>query len=86
MSASPQELVKFAHALNRETIHEQQKHIQAMEIAMRGMLKWIDDYASDHDGDSYFTSTGCIECTLGTVPNTLNTGLCVIHQARRLLK
>jgi hypothetical protein len=28
---------------------------------------------------------GCIECTCGTTPNNLNTGLCAHHDALRLL-
>lgn len=28
---------------------------------------------------------GCIECTCGTTPNNLNTGLCAFHEMARLL-
>lgn len=35
------------------------------------------EYADMEDGAP--VDAGCIECTCGTVPNTLNTGLCAHH-------
>lgn len=36
--------------------------------------------------DSAPVDAGCIECTCGTVPNTLNTGLCAHHKRVHAIK
>jgi hypothetical protein len=35
--------------------------------------------------DRFLADAGCIECTVGTVPNNRNTGLCGYHEARAVL-
>ncbi len=39
----------------------------------------------DHDPERDEADAGCIECTLGTVPKRLETGLCLYHKAEALL-
>lgn len=37
-------------------------------------------------GEAMPMDAGCIQCTAGTVPNNLNTGLCGYHAAKGLLE
>ena len=53
--------------------------------ALERMVKAHDDLLGDTEGRFPPADHGCIECTLGTVPNRLNTGLCAYHAAKRLL-
>lgn len=68
------------------------KAISALPELIRALKRFVDDidnYVSNNDGhypeDSDMPDAGCIECTLGTVPNDRNTGLCAYHQAREAL-
>ncbi len=59
----------------------------AMAEALEAFVKTYDDYVSNHDGLCPFDcpDAGCIECTIGTVPNDKNTGLCAYHLAKAAL-
>ena len=56
-----------------------------LATALRRYLVDFDEIASETEGKYPFTDAGCIKCTAGTVPNKLNTGLCLYHLARDLL-
>jgi len=60
-----------------------QEQNKALREALKGMVdeweQWEELEERTH------LNSGCIECTAGTVPNHLNTGLCVYHKARSLL-
>lgn len=56
-----------------------------LELALGGCVKIIEDSWSDSDGRYPYPDGGCIDCTLGTVPNHLSTGPCAYHEAKRLL-
>jgi hypothetical protein len=45
-----------------------------------------DEMRSNSEGAYPPPDSGCIECTVGTVPNKWNTGLCVYHKAQFLLE
>lgn len=40
----------------------------------------------EHDEEVTPPDTGCLECSLGTVPKHLETGPCLYHQACELLR
>jgi hypothetical protein len=52
------------------------------------LKRYVDDhdsYVANNDGhhpEEDMPDAGCIECTIGTTPNHLNTGLCRYHQAK----
>lgn len=54
--------------------------------ALRRMVKAHDDLSADTDGETPRADPGCIECTVGTVPNDRNTGLCAYHNASRVIR
>ncbi len=49
-----------------------------MAEALEGLLR---RYDPENAGAAFEPDGGCIECTVGTVPNHLNTGLCPYHKA-----
>lgn len=57
----------------------------AMYKTLQGLVELIKDIASDSEGRYPHPNTGCIECTVGTVPDKYNTGLCALHMAKSLL-
>ena len=61
--------------------------VTELETALRRLLQCLDDEASNREGEYVLPpDAGCIECTLGTVPNDKNTGLCAYHSAQKVLK
>jgi hypothetical protein len=64
------------------------KLIAASPDLLAALKRYVDDhdhYVDNNDGHSPEDDqpdAGCIECTLGTTPNHLNTGLCRYHQAK----
>lgn len=62
-----------------------QARIDQLELLAHRLVLLIDDVESDSEGRYPHPNTGCLECTLGTVPNDKNTGLCAYHEARRVL-
>ncbi len=51
----------------------------------REALEAVRNWYNNQDGDVPLDA-GCIECTAGTVPNDLNTGLCAFHKVFKVLK
>lgn len=65
------------------------EHTANLRVAARilqRLIKERDDFIEDWEGWDPFLSTGCIDCTLGTVPTQFNTGCCPYHQAKRWLR
>lgn len=63
------------------------QRIADLQSALKRLLEKIDDETSSRDGQFVlWPEAGCIECTVGTVPNDKNTGLCAYHAAYRALK
>jgi hypothetical protein len=60
--------------IDRDVIRSMAKYVLEME----------DIYNDEHD-HPLPKDSGCIDCTVGTVPDRLNTGRCMYHQAKRLL-
>ena len=53
--------------------------------ALAGMVRAHEKLVGDTEGEYPPADSGCIECTLGTVPDRYNTGLCAYHSAKKLL-
>lgn len=70
-------------ALARNRLSELLADYERMREALEGLLN---RYDPENPGDAMAPDGGCIECTVGTVPNNLNTGLCPMHRARAALK
>jgi hypothetical protein len=89
------QLLKTAKAMNevtriqaRERTHEQNLlvRITSLRSALVDLLKLVEDTQCDSEGRYPIPNDGCIECTIGTVPDRLNKGLCPIHRAKKLLE
>lgn len=52
---------------------------------MAKAVKQIEDYTDNNDGKGP-RDYGCVDCTEGTVPYRLNTGLCGFHMMKKALK
>ena len=59
--------------------------ITELETALNRMVCAHENLESDTEGRYPQPDVGCIECTAGTVPDRLNTGLCAYHESKRLL-
>jgi hypothetical protein len=46
----------------------------------------LSNYDEERQAIDVEPDAGCIECTVGTVPNDRNTGLCAFHRARAALE
>lgn len=57
----------------------------SLEAALRRMVKAHQETSTDSEGEWPQADSGCIDCTVGTVPNHLNTGRCAYHAAKELL-
>jgi hypothetical protein len=66
-------------------LNRQRTRIDALETALNRMVLAHENLVSDTEGKYPSPDAGCIECTVGTVPNRYNTGLCAYHAAKRLL-
>lgn len=62
-----------------------QDRIHELETALNRMVLAHENLSSDTEGRYPPLDAGCIECTVGTVPDRLNTGLCAYHNAKKLL-
>jgi hypothetical protein len=74
----------------RRAEEEREERLREDAPEMRDLLgrliKVYEDVQSDTEGRYPSADHGCIECTLGTVPNHLNTGPCAYHRAKTLLR
>lgn len=59
--------------------------ITELETALNRMVLAHENLEADTEGRYPSPDAGCVECTCGTVPNRLNTGLCAYHNAKQLL-
>lgn len=57
------------------------KEIGIRTVVLRGLLQLHDEESGMID---VRPNPSCPECTLGTVPNSLNKGLCFLHRAKQL--
>ena len=62
------------------------ERITELETALNLMVQAHVNLESDTEGQYPSPDAGCIECTAGTVPDRLNTGLCAYHNAGRMLR
>ena len=67
-------------------IRSQDRRIAKLEAALARMVKEREECQADSEGHYPLPDCGCLECTVGTVPNHLNTGLCGYHAAKDLLR
>lgn len=70
---------------NHADLKALRSRVHELETALNRMALAHENTESDSEGHYPLPDTGCIECTRGTVPNNLNTGLCAYHNAKRLL-
>ena len=75
------DVVKNAQAAMRDSL----TRIHELETGLNRMVLAHENLVSDTEGKYPPPDSGCIECTVGTVPNRLNTGLCAYHSAKKLL-
>lgn len=61
------------------------QRVLELEDALNRMVLAHESLSADTEGKYPYADIGCIECTVGTVPNRLNTGLCAYHNAKKLL-
>jgi hypothetical protein len=54
-------------------------------MALARMICAHENTLEASEGKFPWKDPGCIECTVGTVPDRLNTGPCAYHNARKLL-
>lgn len=59
--------------------------MSALRKALEQMVAAHEETLSNSEGRYPTANSGCIECTLGTVPDRLNTGLCAYHRSKELL-
>lgn len=63
----------------------ERSRISVLETALKRMVFMHERLSADTEGQYPYADIGCIECTVGTVPDRLNTGLCAYHAAKQLL-
>lgn len=61
------------------------RRIHELETGLNRMVLAHENLSADTEGKYPSPDAGCLECTVGTVPNRLNTGLCAYHNAKKLL-
>lgn len=59
--------------------------IHELETALNRMVQAHENLVSDTEGKYPTPDAGCIDCTVGTVPDRYNTGPCAYHAALRVL-
>jgi hypothetical protein len=59
--------------------------VDLLETALNRMVCVHENTVADSEGAWPTLDAGCVECTSGTVPDRLNTGLCAYHNAKKLL-
>lgn len=61
------------------------QRVTELETALNRMVLAHENLESDTEGRYPPADLGCVECTVGTVPDRLNTGPCAYHAAKKLL-
>ena len=62
-----------------------QAQIREMRMALDRMCLVFEHIEAETEGAYPPPDVGCIECTVGTVPDDRNTGLCAYHNAKHIL-
>lgn len=57
-----------------------------LRVLVADLVAIIDEVRDDTDGRWPLPEPGCIDCTQGATPDRSNTGPCVYHRARRMLR
>lgn len=70
---------------NHAELQSLRARVRDLEVTLARMVAEHEETESNTEGRYPCADHGCIECTLGTVPDNLNTGLCAYHKARQLL-
>lgn len=78
--------VNHSMARAADVMKQATSRIYALETALNRMICAHENLSADTEGKYPPPDAGCIECTVGTVPNRLNTGLCAYHNAKNLLE
>jgi hypothetical protein len=68
-----------------QELERRKARIDQLEFLLHRFVLAHETTESDSEGHYPHPDTGCLECTLGTVPNDKNTGLCAYHATRRVL-
>jgi len=70
----------------QNTLQMQREAITGMKELIAGLVQVIRDSHDDSEGRYPCADSGCIDCTVGTVPDRLNTGRCAYHKAVMFLE
>ena len=71
------------------TVGEGAHDYSTWPMMWRAVVRWLaEEVIKDFENleDLAPVDAGCIQCTAGTVPNRLNTGLCVYHIAKEIIR
>jgi hypothetical protein len=66
-------------------LERRKARIDQLEFLLHRFVLAHETTEADSEGHYPRPDTGCIECTLGTVPDIRNTGRCAYHETRRVL-
>lgn len=80
-------IVAVGHGVTQASMLMRQAtvRIHELETALNRMVQAHLNLESDTEGRYPPPDAGCIDCTVGTVPDRLNTGLCAYHNAKKVL-
>lgn len=92
MSANIADLIKSSVTEARDAMLQAAREVirlrtrcEHLEMALNRMVCAHENLEADTEGKYPPPDSGCVECTLGSVPNRYNTGLCAFHNAKRVL-
>lgn len=86
MSVRRKDMVLLADALAEFTsVAAKERSRTHLLAVLQRMVIAHENLRDDTEGKYPTPDAGCIVCTVGTVPNRLNTGLCAYHEAKKLL-
>lgn len=77
--------VKVGMAEASATMRAAKSRIDQLELLLHRFVLAHETTEADSEGHYPRPDTGCIECTLGTVPDIRNTGRCAYHETKRVL-
>lgn len=59
--------------------------IEELETGLNRLITLVENIQTDTEGQWPSADAGCVVCTHGTTPDRFNTGLCALHNAKKLL-
>ena len=74
---------EFQDVAELVTLHADNARLRSL---LEQTVEALEDYMDEYDAEARHPEAGCVECTAGTTPDRLNTGLCVYHKARAALQ